>query len=144
MLAVASANRQNLFEDKCHPHSTAPDDLVFTISAIWCPTGEYDVGSQWHDVQANLRQKKTKCWIQLPIKTLNACIIFKSRDTSESKKQLVTKASQPPASSAEPVAKTVTTVQHTPEVEGAVLPPYGPLRRLFICFFIPCVMSLSR
>ena len=37
------------------------------------------------------------------MKTLNACIISKSRDTSESKKQLGTKASQPPASSAEPV-----------------------------------------
>ena len=83
---------------------TAPDDLVFTISAIWRPTREYDEGSQWHDVQASLRQK-TKCWIQLPITILNACIIFKSRDTSESKKQLGTKASQPPASSAEPVLR---------------------------------------
>ena len=37
---------------------TAPDDLVFTISAIWCPTREYDEGGQWHDVQASLIQKK--------------------------------------------------------------------------------------
>ena len=36
---------------------------------------------------------------------LNACIIFKSCDKSETKKQLGTKASQPPASSAEPVLR---------------------------------------
>ena len=58
---------------------TAPDDLVFTISAIWWPTGEYDEGSQWHDVQASLRQK-TKCWIQLLMKTLNAHTSYLSRE----------------------------------------------------------------
>ena len=82
---------------------TAQLQMILYLQSL--PSGvlpTYDEGST---MCKQAWDNKTKCWIQLLMKTLNACIVFKSRDTSESKKQLGTKASQPPASSAEPVLR---------------------------------------
>ena len=129
--ATRTAQLQMILYLQSLPSGVLPGNMTKVASSTMCK-------QDWDN--------KTKCWIQLPKKTLNACIIFKSRDTSESSKHgpWLDKGVSASRVICWAGAKTVTTIQHTPEVNGAVLPPYGPLRRLFICFFIPCGMSLSR
>ena len=127
--ATRTAQLQMILYLQSLPSGVLPGNMTKVASSTMCK-------QDWDN--------KTKCWIQLPKKTLNACIIFKSRDTSESKKQLGTKASQPPASSAEPVLRlsppsnthrksTELSCHHMVLWEGSLF-----------AFFIPCVMSLSR